>query len=167
MRLSSSRQLRRDRGTRGASALPYASDAGRCRRSASMPAHRWPETNRPTRREPDRRGSPPARSASCANQRRASDRSPSPVKRPPGEAAADAGEQAADEPIRRNALNGECGAADAEQPARRREPFARAVPAPAIPDAAGGTMGGEIQFVQSFMSESDASSGTGAAVIRV
>src|SRR5439155_22829845 len=56
-------------------------------------------------------------------------------ERPPGEAAADAGEQRSGHRPLAQALECQRTAADADQPSRHRKLFARAVPPPAAPDA--------------------------------
>ena len=83
-------------------------------------------------------GEPPARSGEIALA----------GQRPPDEASAEAGEKRAGDAAAPQPFDGQRAAADADEPSRHRE-FARAVPAPAIPDAgAVGAMGREVEVLR-------------------
>jgi len=65
--------------------------------------------------------------------------------RPPGEAAADTGEQRSADAFLPHALQGERGAAESHEPPRQRELAARAIPAASIPDAFRRAMCSQVQ----------------------
>jgi len=67
-------------------------------------------------------------------------------KGPPRETPAEARQKSPDERTSPEALEGQHAASDADQPSCDRD-FASPVPSAAIPDAARGTMGSQIEFV--------------------
>ena len=110
---------------------PAAGCSGPCRPSASTTARRWPGTSRPTLRAPGRGDVQPARSTACAEPAARLREIAFAGQRPPREAAAEAGEQRAGDRALTKPLQRQRAAADADQPARHRQLFARAVP-PAV-----------------------------------
>jgi hypothetical protein len=66
-------------------------------------------------------------------------------ERPPGETAAKAGQNSTRERAPSEGLNGQCAAADANEPAGQRQAFACSVPSAPIPDTCGGAVRRQVE----------------------